>query len=140
MEKEIIRSADEIGLFCRKHFNNRNELPISSSEMGILIYINRADEVVTSNGISKFLKISKPAVSVKINNLITKGYIEKELLESDKRSYKLKLRKEGRELVESTFSSHFHTISLLKDKMGDSDFEKLIELITKANVLLNEVS
>lgn len=41
--KEVIRAAEQIALFCRININMKKELPIRSSEMGILIYLVKGE-------------------------------------------------------------------------------------------------
>ena len=35
-------AIDSIGMFCRLHMKMKNELPIRSSEMGVLIFISKS--------------------------------------------------------------------------------------------------
>jgi len=45
---DLINSADVIGMFCRLHLNSKRDLPIRSSEMGVLIYARKQSCVVTA--------------------------------------------------------------------------------------------
>ncbi|MGV2882361.1 hypothetical protein [Paenibacillus taichungensis] len=70
-------SADTIGLFCRLHMNAKKSLPIRSSEMVMLIYIEKQDGPVTPLMISEFIKVKKPTVTVMVHTLIQQECIQK---------------------------------------------------------------
>ena len=42
---KMIESSKQVSLFCRLNLNTRRDLPIRSSEMGMLIYLVKTDEV-----------------------------------------------------------------------------------------------
>ncbi|WP_312651295.1 MarR family transcriptional regulator [Proteiniclasticum sp.] len=131
-------AAEEISLFSRQLIYLKKELPIRSSEMGLLIFVQKQNEGATPLLISSFFRISKPSVTAMINELISKGYLVKKPSETDRRSYTVAVTDSGEELVASTHSEYFRGIEILKKKMGDLDFESLINLIHKANTILSE--
>ncbi len=131
-------AADEIALFCRLQMYARKELPIRSSEMGVLIYVHQQNHGITPLMISHFFQITKPSVTAMVNELVKKGYLMKEPSSTDKRSYYVQITEKGTTLVGSAQESYFKSIDLLMKKMGDSDFLKFIELIQRANEILSE--
>lgn len=131
-------AAEEIGMFCRLRMHIKKGLPIRSSEMGALIYVEKQQEAVTPLMISNFFQIAKPSVTVMINELVKKGYLVKVPSEKDKRSYTVSITKKGEELVVSTHEEYFKSIELLKEEMGPGDFDQFITLIQKANEILKE--
>lgn len=138
MKIDLMKSADAIGLFCRLHMKSKKELPIRSSEMGVLIYTAKQTEAVTPLMISQFFKITKPAVTTMVNSLVNKGYLLRTSSVIDKRSYTLEITSEGRKLVESTFEAYIEVIELLHEGMGKEKFDAFIGLISEANVILSE--
>lgn len=116
----------------------RKELPIRSSEMGVLIYVQKQNEGVTPLMISNFFQIAKPSVTTMINELIKKEYLIKVPSPTDRRSYIVSVTGKGKELVASAHEEYFKVISVLADKMGEKDFKTFIELIEKANKVLSE--
>lgn len=138
MQEKIIIAADEIAMFCRLQLYARKDLPIRSSEMGVLIYVQNQKEAVTPLMISNFFQIAKPSVTAMINELIKKNYLVKVPSPTDGRSYIVSITEKGTELVTSTHDEYFKLISVLEDKMGAKDFELFIELIQKANTILGE--
>ncbi|MDF2545136.1 MAG: transcriptional regulator, MarR family [Anaerosolibacter sp.] len=138
MRESIIASADAVSRFCRLQMNIKKEIPIRSSEMGVLIYVEKSDVPVTPLMISNFFGISKPSVTDMVNALLKNNYLSKTLSQTDKRSYSLSVTQKGHELVESTYSEYFRTMELLEEKMGYHEFELFIQLIGKANRVLSE--
>lgn len=138
MREKIIIAAEEIAMFCRLHMYVRKGLPIRSSEMGVLIYVQQQSEAVTPLMISNFFQIAKPSVTTMINELITKKYLVKIPSATDGRSYTVSITEKGQELVASAHEEYFKAIAILEDKMGAKDFNSFIKLIQKANTILSE--
>ena len=138
MNEQLDAIAEEISLFSRQLMHMKKELPIRSSEMGVLIYIQKQNEGVTPLMISSFFQIAKPSVTSMVNELIGKGYLDKVPSETDRRSYTVIITGKGRELVAATHSEYFRGIEMLRTKMGDKDFESFVNLIRKANTALSE--
>lgn len=137
---DLIQSAEEIGIFCRLNMNIKKDIPIRSSEMGVLIYIYKQGETTTPIMISQFFKIKKPSVTSQVNALIKQGFIEKASSLTDRRSYYLKVTYKGTLLVNSTFEEFFKLVKILKEKMGEEHFNSLIEYIKQANSILGELN
>jgi DNA-binding MarR family transcriptional regulator len=138
MDNDINSSADAVGLFCRLQMNIKRDLPIRSSEMGVLIFTQKQGEPVTPLMISNFFRIAKPSVTSMVNALIKKDYLMKTPSSTDGRSYTVSATDKGTELVESTYNQYFRTMEILKKKMGSKEFNLFIDLIHKANNILSE--
>jgi DNA-binding MarR family transcriptional regulator len=138
MNNDINSSADAVGLFCRLQMNIKRDLPIRSSEMGVLIFTQKQSEPVTPLMISNFFRIAKPSVTSMVNALIKKDYLMKTPSATDGRSYTVSATDKGTELVESTYNQYFRTMEILKKKMGSKEFNLFIDLIHKANNILSE--
>ena len=138
MKENIVAAAEAVSMFCRLQMYIKKDLPIRSSEMGVLIYMQQQGEAVTPLMISNFFKIAKPSVTAMVNALIKNNYLLKSTSNSDGRSYSLYLTEEGRELVTSTYDEYFKTMRLLEENMGDNDFRTFIHLVQRANHILNE--
>jgi DNA-binding MarR family transcriptional regulator len=138
MDNEIAISADAIALFCRLQMNMKRDIPIRPSEMGVLIFASKQSEQVTPLMISSFFKITKPSVTSMVNALFKKDYLVKSPSPRDGRSYTVSITNKGVKLVEAACNEYFRTMELLKEKMGDKEFNLFIELIQKANNILSE--
>jgi len=138
MDQKLINSADIIGMFCRLKMNTKHDLPIRSSEMGALIFVQKQEGEVTPSMISDFFKIAKPSVTSMVSSLVKKGYLDKIHSEIDKRSYTLRMTRSGNELLDSTFIEYYRGINELREKMGKEAFNQFIELMQMANDILEE--
>ncbi|MDF2606775.1 MAG: transcriptional regulator, MarR family [Bacillales bacterium] len=138
MNNNFINDADAIAMFCRLQLNIKKDLPIRSSEMGVLIFIQKHGDKVTPLLISNFFNIAKPTVTTMVNSLIKKEYLVKTPSEIDGRSYTISLTEKGLQLVETTHIEYFKSMGILKERMGQQDFDSLIKLINKANLILSE--
>jgi len=118
--------------------NTKRQLPIRASEMGMLIYIVKSNEIKTPMKIAEFFKITKPMVTTMVKSMVKKGYLLKEQLQTDKRSYMLIPTEKTIALVEQTYSEYLRTMDILRLKMGDTEYLELIDLLTKANNILLE--
>lgn len=138
MDQSLINSADIIGMFCRLKMNGKQDLPIRSSEMGVLIFVQKQHGEVTPSMISDFFKIAKPSVTSMVTSLLEKDYLDKVQSETDKRSYALNMTRKGNELLDATFSEYYRSVNELRVRMGKESFHQFIELMQMANDILEE--
>lgn len=137
---EFMKASKQVSLFCRMNMNIKKDLPIRSSEMGILFYLVKTKEEKTANAIAKFFKVTKSMATNTLTTLQQRGYIEKQQSLVDKRSYLLNPTAKAIELVNQTWNEYFLTMALLKEKMGAESFHQLIDLLETANEILWEES
>lgn len=137
MDKLMIASK-QISLFCRLNTHMKRNLPIRSSEMGMLIYLVKTNEEKTPNAVAKFFNVTKAMSTNMVTSLLSKGFIQKKQSKQDKRSYILVPTKKAIQLVDNTFEEYFDTISMLEREMGEKSFQELIVLLEKANHILLE--
>ena len=138
MSDELEKGAETVSMFCRLNINVKKDLPIRSSEMGLVILIYKSDKPVTPVMAADFFKVKKPMITLMVSNLLKLGYIEKILKLEDKRSYSLMLTEKANLLIDDTYSEYMKTMELLRHKLGSKDFDKLITLLEKANFTLLE--
>lgn len=138
---ELIKASEQISLFCRLNTNTKRELPIRSSEMGMLIYLVKTDEENTPNGVARFFRFTKSMATNMVTSLSAKGYIEKKQSETDKRSFLLIPSDKAIQLVEGTYKEYFKMMSILKTNMGEEKFNELLSSLKTANdILLEEIN
>ncbi len=132
----LIRSAEAVSMFCRLNINTKKNLPIRSSEMGMLIFIVKTEHPVSPVMVAEFFKVSKPMVASMISNLSKEDYIIKVPSSEDKRSFTLSPTEKAVSLVETTYCEYLKTMQLLADKLGHEKFTCLIGLLEQANDIL----
>jgi len=135
---ELTLGAETVSMFCRLNINIKKDLPIRSSEMGLLILVCKSDVSVTSVKAADFFKVKKPVITTMVSNLLKQGYIEKIPSLEDKRSFFLSPTKKARQLVDETYSEYLKSMELLKNKLGAKDFSRLVKLLEKSNLILLE--
>jgi DNA-binding MarR family transcriptional regulator len=118
----------------------KQDLPLRSSEMGVLIYLSKQTGDVTPLMVSEFLRVKKPSVTPLIQTLIKKGYVTKQRSQVDKRSYTLQVTERGSRLLEEVEADYLLSVSVLKEKLGDDQFNEWIRLTEKANTILEELA
>lgn len=137
-----LKSAEEIIMFCRLNFNTKKDLPIRSSEMGVLYFIwedgPSEGAAVSPVMLAEFFQVSKPMVTIMISSLCKKGYLIKVPSTTDKRSFNLELTQKGVELVKSAQNEYLKNLEILSNEMGKRNFDQLISLLGKANSILIE--
>lgn len=138
MNTLLLEGSDAIGMFCRQYMRSKKDIPIRSSEMGVLIYAHKEGTPITPGMISEFFKIAKPSVTTLLIPLVDKGYLIKESSVIDRRSYTVKLSLSGKKLVEVTFDEYYKSMELLQRNMGVDEFSLFVGLIQKANTILRE--
>lgn len=132
----LLKSADVVSLFCRIHVNMRHDLPIRSSEMGLLIYINQSEEAPSSVDAAAFFKVSKPMVARMVRSLEKNDYIERGASPNAQRRFTLVLTEKAKALVKETTGEYLKNMSLMREGLGEQDFDTLMRLLDKANKLL----
>jgi DNA-binding MarR family transcriptional regulator len=136
----IYQSMDVLGRFCRLKLAVKQDLPLRSSEMGVLIYLSKQTTDVTPLMVSEFLRVKKPSVTPLIQTLIKKGYVTKQRSQVDKRSYTLQVTEQGSRLLEEVEADYLSSVLVLKEKLGDDQFNEWIRLTEKANTILEELA
>ena len=137
-DQELVRASEIISLFLRINMNAQRNLPIRSSEMGVLILLVRSAQPKTPLQISEFFMISKPATTAIINSLLGDGFLTKEASTTDRRSFYLTPTEKARQLVEETFEIYHKNLAALMSGMGQENFREMIKLLESANQFLSK--
>lgn len=131
-----IRANIAFSKFSRNYLALQKDLPIRPSEMGVLNIITRREGLYTPVMIAELLGVSKPMIAAHIAVLEEKGYIRKELSESDRRSFFVRPTEEAVALVEESEKRRNVYLRAIEAELGEEQFEELIALLDKAQALL----
>lgn len=134
----LMTASEQISLFCRLNTHTKRDLPIRSSEMGMLIYLVKTQGEKTPNAVAQFFKVTKSMATNMVSALLAKGYIEKQRSKTDKRSFLLIPTAKAIQLVDETYVDYFESMAHLQTQMGPDKFNELIALIQTANTILLE--
>lgn len=134
----LIKGADIVSMFCRININTRNNLPIRSSEMGLLIFINQSEEPPSSREAVEFFKVSKPMVAGMVRSLEKKDYLKRGDSPDTNRRFTLLLTDKGKKLVEETTGEYLKSMAIMREGLGVEDYDTLLTLLERANTLMLE--
>ena len=132
----MMNAMEQVSLFCRLNMNTRRNLPIRSSEMGMLIYLVKADGEKTAKGVADFFKVTKAMATNMSSALLKNGFLEKQQQENDKRIFLLRPTEKSVQLVNETYYEYMKQMNILRNSMGEAAFHTLLDLLNMANVIL----
>lgn len=125
--------------FSRDYMALKKDLPIRPSEMGVLNIITKREGLFTPVMIAELLEVTKPMVASHISVLEKKGYIEKQYLENDKRSFYVIPTEKAKSLVEETENKLNKKLNYLENKLGPKKFDELIKLLDESKIYLEDL-
>jgi DNA-binding MarR family transcriptional regulator len=135
MEQDLAyRLSESMAAFYRANMNRRSDIPVRSSEMGMLIYIalHSGDNGVRAIELSDYFGIRKSSVSAAVVSLERQGYIRRMLSEEDKRSTPLFPTEKGSKLVNEAFEEYQRISNKLIAEIG---LEKCEEFLSTLNTV-----
>lgn len=124
--------------FSRDYMDIKSGLPIRPSELAVLSIITRRDGKFTPLMIKELLGVSKPMITAHINILERKGYIFKEYLISDKRSFYVMPTEKAKELVDKAEKTMTEQLIEMEQELGEKQFAELVNLLEKAQSSLKK--
>lgn len=95
-------------------------------------YIKAAD-------LSDMLELSRPSITRILNDLEHRGFITRSIDKEDRRSVKIELTEAGIRAIEKANRGILSIAERLVASLGDSDTDKLIELIDKLTEIYKEM-
>lgn len=134
--RELVNAAEQVALFCRLNMNVKKDLPIRSSEMGMLIYLVKTEGEKTPVAVANYFKVTKGMVTKMVSALIQKGYLKKERSKTDLRSFILLPTEEAVVLVNGTYDENFKVMHNLQEKLGEAEFAKFMQMLENVNSIL----
>ncbi len=124
--------------FCRKYMELKKDLPIRPSEMAVLNIIVKRDGLFTPLMISELLEVTKVMITNHINVLEKKGYITRQYLINDKRSFYVIPTQKAKLLVEEIELKLNIKLKKLEDELGTNKFNELLDLLEIAKNSLED--
>lgn len=124
--------------FSRQYMDIKKDLPIRPSEMGVLNIIVRRGGLYTPIMIAELLEVTKPMATNHISVLLKKGYVKKQYLENDKRSFYVIPTDKAKILVETTEKKLKDKLLKVETELGKDEFDKLVMYLDKVRTLFND--
>lgn len=111
---------------------------LSFAEMVVLDNIIQIKEDVTISRLAEELKVTKAASSKIITSLEKKGFVLRKIDSNDKRFSFIYLTPKGEAVVNKTYCSMENISKRIAEKMGEEDMSKLVSLMNKLYIILEE--
>jgi DNA-binding MarR family transcriptional regulator len=116
LEAEFIKKYQEEGFTARQ-----------------IVYIDTINMLGNPNlgEIARALKLSKPSVTVIVDKLASKGYIQKFQSDEDRRSFHVHLSAKGKKLVKMHGQTHNKIVEILENNLDSKDLKTLVAILNK---------
>lgn len=132
LEKSFLDVYDKFKLqFYRRVFDvvRERDGSLSAMEFFSLEVIKMLNQP-TVGQFADFLNISQSNATYKVNNLIRKGYLERENSQTDRREYHLILSEKFFRYLDLMTTYEMTVMERLKARFPDADIQKLDEMLT----------
>lgn len=96
-------------------------------------------ENITVTELSEKLTLEKSTVSRTVDNLVKKGYLNREIPEDNRRTVKLQLTKEGAKTCENINWNNNHFISNVMDSLAEDEQKEFLKLFEKITMRMAEL-
>jgi DNA-binding MarR family transcriptional regulator len=103
---------------------------LTARQMDYIDTINRMGHP-TPGEIARTLHFSKPSVTVLVDKLVEKGYVEKCQSDEDRRSFHVHLTARGRKLARLHDASHQKIADFFAHHLEEKDLRTLVALLNK---------
>ncbi len=122
--------------FSRDYMGLKSGLPIRPSELAVLNIVTRRGGKFTPLMIKELLGVSKPMITAHINILEKKGYIYKDFVLKDKRSFYVMPTSKAHFLVDEAERKTTAKLKEIENEISEEKFQELVELLAKAEAKL----
>lgn len=120
-------------IFRRSGIYDRVNTKLSDADIMVLFCVAFCDinQKVKLTDIAKTLKVTLPAVTHKVNDLVDKSYLEKVPSAKDLRVIFIRLTETGKKYVESIRDDYYKPIEQLAIHLGEEDSKNLLRIMNK---------
>lgn len=140
MEKnyQILQELDRaLKVFRRSGIYDRIDTKLSDADIMVLFCVAFCDisQKVKLTDIANRLKVTLPAVTHKVNELVKKEFVEKVPSANDLRVVYIRLTQTGKRYVESIRDTYYKPIEVLLNHLGEEDTEAFLRILNKVSQL-----
>lgn len=120
-------------IFRRSGIYDRVNTKLSDADIMVLFCVAFCDinQKVKLTDIAKTLKVTLPAVTHKVNDLVDKNYLQKVPSAKDLRVIYIRLTENGKKYVESIRDDYYKPIEQLAIHLGEEDSKNLLRIMNK---------
>lgn len=119
--------------FRRSGIYKRAKTSLSDADIMVLFCIAFCDlnQKVKLSDIAKTLRVTLPAVTHKVNDLVDKKYVSKESSPRDLRVTYIKLTAEGKAYVDLIKDEYYKPLKALSEHLGEEDTQTFMRILDK---------
>lgn len=136
---KYVRANMVFSKFCTLYTEQKKDIPVRPSELGVLNIIVLREGKFTPVMLADMLDVSKPMVSAHVTALEKKGYITKEHLERDHRSFYVVPTEKAIELVKGSAAFIHGNLRRVEAMLGEETFAKVVDALYDANGVLKMI-
>lgn len=115
----------------RKTPLNKNARELSFGELGLLNCLSRHADGITAGGLSRTIGIGAGGVTNLLNSLEKKGYVQRTMSPSDRRSVLVSISDTGRALVAAKQEEALSLTGEMLRRLGQEDTDELLRLVRR---------
>lgn len=133
-EYQTLQKLDRsLQAFRRSGIYKRASTKLSDADIMVLFCVAFCDlnQKIKLTDVAKTLRVTLPAVTHKVNDLVMQKYLTKETSDKDLRVTYIKLTPLGKSYVEQVREAYYQPLKALKDHLGLEDTENLMRLLDK---------
>ncbi len=137
-EYQTLQKLDRsLQAFRRSGIYKRTSTKLSDADIMVLFCIAFCDmnQRIKLTDVAKTLRVTLPAVTHKVNDLVEQHFLIKETSEKDLRVTYIKLTPQGKSYVESIREAYYQPLKALKDHLGTEDTATLMKLLDKISLM-----
>ncbi len=120
-------------VFRRSGVYKRTATQLSNADIMVMFCVAFCDlyEKIKLTDVAKTLRVTLPAITHKVNELVELGYLEKETSTKDLRVTYITLTPNGKAYVESIQEEYYRPLKLLVRNLGEEDTQALMRILDK---------
>ena len=135
--KDFNKSWMDLDKNLNRYFKQK-KLKLNKLDFRIL-NILRENEYISANEIAKSLDLSRPRITVSINELSNKGFIEINKDKNDKRKYNINITNKGDEYLSKQYKFFNDFFEKIWNNFDEIEKLELLKLIDKTNSIVIKI-
>jgi DNA-binding MarR family transcriptional regulator len=135
-EYQLLQKLDRsLQVFRRSGVYKRSATKLSDADIMVMFCVAFCDlnQKVKLTDVAKTLRVTLPAITHKVNDLVEKNYLQKEVSNKDLRVTFIKLTEDGKKYVESIRDEYYRPLKKLVTILGEDDTKELLRLLEKVS-------
>jgi DNA-binding MarR family transcriptional regulator len=120
------------GLALKKAANSFFQDDVASdAQFNILVLLHDAQAPMTQNDLSKKLLVDKSNITGLVDRLEKQGLIKRTEVQNDRRSYHIKLTKQGADVIKKLNASYLERVEKIMGAFNKKDQDELIAMMKR---------